>query len=86
MKFEDLVFKPTNAAYYDGVFCEVRFANGYGASIIKTTMSYGGKQGLYELAVLKGEDICYDTPVASDVLGWLSESDVTDTLQKIEAL
>lgn len=86
MTFEDLVFKPTNAAYYDGVFCEVRFANGYGASIVKTTMSPGGKDGLYELAVLKGDDICYDTPITNGVLSRLSESDVTEALQKIEAL
>ncbi|NBW77279.1 MAG: hypothetical protein EBR34_16025 [Sphingomonadaceae bacterium] len=64
----------------------VIFNNGYGASVIKTDRSYGGKDGLYELAVIYNNDICYDTPITDDVLGYLTEGEVTDLLQKIEAL
>lgn len=62
------------------------FANGYGASVIQSGMSYGSDQGLWELAVLKGDSITYDTPLTDDVLGYLSESDVADTLNAIELL
>lgn len=53
-----------------------RFPNGYGASVIRGgVMAYGG----LEMAVVKfdteGHDfsLCYDTPITSDVLGYLNE-------------
>jgi len=49
-------------------------------------MSYGGKQGLWELAVLKNGELCYNTSVTSDVLGHLSDEDVEFHLKEIENL
>lgn len=89
MTFNDLNFKPHNN-WADGVRAVIFFDNGFGASVIRSEHSYGGEDGLYELAVIKGnwEDwsICYDTDVTDDVLGYLSESDVSNLLQKIEEL
>lgn len=82
MKFEHLNFQPL----YDGTSAEVKFPNGYGASVVCHNGSYGGQRGLFELAVLKGDEICYDTPITNDVMGWLYPSDVTDILAKIEQL
>ena len=66
------------------------FRNGYGASVIKSKYSYGGDEGLWELAVLEGVhngwEITYDTPITSDVLGHLTYSDVEKIRFKIEAL
>ena len=67
------------------------FDNGYGASVICTPCSYGGSRGLWELAVLRktpgiGWPLCYDTPITSDVIGWLSEDEVDALLVKIENL
>jgi hypothetical protein len=66
------------------------FPNGYGASIIQHSFSYGGRDGLWELAVLRGklEDwhICYDTPIADDVLGHLTDVEVNETIEKISKL
>lgn len=47
-----------------GIVCRYCFDNGYGASVIQHRYSYGGPQGLWELAVLarnsKGKyDLCY---------------------------
>lgn len=70
-----------------------RFPNGYGASVVQHSFSYGGKDGLWELAVVRftgdGDrefSLCYDTHITSDVLGWLSDEDVNKTLDDIEAL
>ena len=63
-----------------------RFANGYGASVVRNKMSYGGKDGLYEIAVLKGDDICYSTPITSDVIGWLDIFGVKKVLTDIKNL
>ena len=71
----------------DGIFVIYKFPNGYGASVIKHGFSYGGKSGLYELAVLdENSDITYDTPITNDVLGYLTLLDVTEHLKEIKNL
>ena len=80
---------PSNPVH-DGIQYLAFFPNGYGASIVQHAYSYGSSRGLWELAVIKGTaeawDICYDTPITGDVLGYLSESEVDDVLASIEAL
>lgn len=63
-----------------------QFANGYGASVIRSRQSYGGPEGFYELAVLRGGKINYKTPITNDVVGWLDPDEVEDLLDKIKAL
>ena len=83
--FNDLEFKPHSNM--DGIMSRIEFENGYGASIVKGEYTYGGKDGLYELAVLNSNgDLIYDTPITNDVEGYLSEEQVTDLLIKIQQL
>ena len=67
-----------------------KFPNEYGASIIKHRGSYGYEEDLFELAVLlfdNGEwELTYKTPITADVLGYLSNEEVLETLQKIKNL
>ncbi len=63
-----------------------KFDNGYGASVVCNFGTYGAKDGLFEVAVLKNGEICYDTPITSDVVGWLDFGGVADILNKIKAL
>lgn len=71
----------------DGFHKVYKFDNGYGASVIWNSMSYGGKDMLFEVAVLdKNGSVCYDTPVTEDVVGWLDFDGVVDILNKIKAL
>lgn len=70
-----------------GKQCIVQFPNGYGASIVQGPHTYGGSNGLYELAVFgKDGQITYDTPITNDVLGHLSEEEVEKTLLDIKNL
>ena len=69
-----------------GIQKEYAFENGYGASVICHEGSYGHEVGLWELAVLWQGDLCYDTPIANDVIGDLTEAEVNDHLERIEAL
>jgi len=72
---------------HNGVGYEYQFDNGYGASVVKHDASYGGKQGLYEIAVLDSTgDLCYSTPITDDVIGFATEDKVLDTLQRIKLL
>lgn len=64
-----------------------RFKNGRGASVIKHEGSYGGDKGLWELAVLDGEDdIDYDTPITSNVVGYQTEEQIQALLLEISKL
>jgi len=54
-------------------------------SVVRHQRSYGGKQGLYELAVLKDNQLHYDNVVAKgDVVGYLREEDVSDAMVLVQ--
>jgi hypothetical protein len=68
-----------------------KFTNGYGASVVKGEHTYGGDEGLWELAVLAFDtngdfSLCYTTPITSDVEGHLTDDAVEVLLAKIDAL
>jgi hypothetical protein len=86
MTFNDLDFQ-AHPSREGGVRAVHTFANGYGVSVIKTPYSYGGGDGLYELAVL-GPDgrIDYTTPVTEDVEGHLTAEGVSKLLAQVAAL
>lgn len=72
---------------FDGHRFEFQFENGWGASIIRHSGSYGGRQGRWELAVLDSTgEIRMDTPITGDVVGWLTEPEVLTLLDNIELL
>jgi len=84
--FNDLQFKPHSIGM-GGVMSRITFDNGYGASVVCTPFTYGGDKGLYELAVLDSDGkLTYSTPITEDVLGYLSEVDVTEILKQIQQL
>lgn len=64
-----------------------KFPNGYGASVVRHERSYGGREGLFELAVLNEQgNICYSTPITSNVIGWLTMEEVDQILDDISKL
>lgn len=75
---------------FDGEQLLHRFENGFGASQIRHSMSYGGPQGFWEVAVIKWNgdkwDITYDTPITDDVIGWLDGREVNLLLETISNL
>lgn len=85
--FSDLEFKAHPMGANFGVVSRIKFDNGFGASVVKGPHSYGGNDGLYELAVLDSDDeLTYMTPVTNDVEGYLTEEDVTKLLTQIQNL
>ena len=87
-KFEDLEFEQVNdAPFMVGKKSRMHFDNGYGVSVVSHSYSYGGRDGLYEVAVLYSNDeLTYDTPVTNDVIGYLTEEDVTDVMKQVQEL
>lgn len=71
----------------DGYKKVYKFGNGYGASVVCSQFSYGGDKGFFEVAVLDANgEIVYDTPITSDVIGWLDFDGVAKTLREIQCL
>ena len=84
--FKDLEFIELDQ-YMNGVAARIMFENGFGASVVCHSFSYGGKNGLYEVAVLDTDgEITYETDVTSDVIGHLTPEKVTETMAFIQVL
>ncbi len=73
-----------------GVQGKMFFPNGYGVSVIRTPHSYGGVDLKWELAILFGDresyDISYNSGLADDVIGWLTEKEVLEYVEKVKEL
>ena len=66
MYTERVIRKPNKVVRY-------YFENGYGASVACHEGSYGGPDGLYEMALLKGDNLHYEeSGIWSDVIGYLT--------------
>ena len=75
--FEDEKLKGTE---YQGV---ITFDNNYELSIIRHNASYGGKMGLFEIALYKGESSICMPPITADgdtVNGFLTKDDVLEII------
>lgn len=87
-EFKDNVFKAK--FLFDGAQYIFKFSNEFGASVVKHSGSYGSSQDLWELAVLRFDgdswNIVYDTEITGDVLGYLSNEEVLETLREIRDL
>lgn len=61
----------------------IEFPNGFGVSIVCHEFSYGGKKNLFEIALLKNDDIVYHKNF-SDVRGWLDFQQVAETIEEVK--
>jgi hypothetical protein len=88
MEFKDLVFENDEM----GESAAHLFDNHYGVSVVRGPYTYGGREGLYELAVIymapgdKYSQLCYDTPITNDVIGHLEPEDITDIMKQVAEL
>ncbi len=62
-----------------------KFDNSYGASVVNHSFSYGQELGVIRF---EGDDfeLCYTTPITSDVIGHLTDQEVDDILDRVKAL
>ena len=86
MRFNNLKF--INTTVPKGVQARVDFGK-YELSIVKNEVSYGNKQGKYEIAVFEGDDqveLPGITAEGDTVKGYLDETDVGAILMKLFAV
>ena len=83
MQFKDLVFQPHKNG--QGVQAVATFNNGFEVSVIRTMFSYGGKSGLFEVAIIDKATgkVNSNTDITDDVLGWQDEKDIDKILAAV---
>ena len=91
MKFTELDFENFNyLGSADAVQAKHFFPNGYGVSVVRHPGSYGFREGLYEVAVIKGKEddweLCYDTHITDDVIGHNDEKEVETIMKNVQSL
>ena len=81
-----------------GVQVMIRFANGFGASIVRHAYSYGFDRGLWEAAPVKftapglgpwefvGQSMDLPGFEHDDVRGWMDETDIDEFLGMVKSL
>ena len=88
MTFEDLKFETDEMGEHSFHI----YDNHYGVSVVRGPYTYGGRKGLYELAVIhmgpedKESTIVYNTPITNDVMGYLTPEDVTRIMKQVSEL
>lgn len=85
------MFKYVERTVNNGIQRLYQFDNGYGASVVQHSFSYGADDGLWEMAVVLYDDagrwkIVYDTEITDDVIGYLTEAEIEPLLIRISNL
>ena len=65
---------------------EIEFDNGYGLSIVRHDMSYGGKMGLFEIMLIRNGEPYSLPPITQEedtVNGFLSKSAVDELIETV---
>lgn len=70
-----------------GIWRHYMFDNGLGASVIQTKFSFGGTEGLWEMATRVGDNYTGIPGVTREdgLAGWLTQAEVCNLLTKIKA-
>ena len=68
---------------FDGIQIKYYFKNGYAASVVMHQYSYGGDEGLFELALMNHNDDLIYKEDFEDVLGYLNFGEVETMLSMI---
>jgi len=82
--FNDLNFQKHPIIPF-GQHAEMEFKNGYGISVVNGRGAYS-RTGTYEVAVLYNGDLCYNTDITDDVLGYQTPEQVTEVMRRIQEL
>jgi hypothetical protein len=89
--FDDIEFKIHVSG--DGVHGLIFFPGGYGLSVVRYRNPFGGGSYTsndiedYEVAIIKGRkgnwEICYDTKITNDVLGFQTKEDINNIIKHV---
>ena len=82
VKFNNIVIEANGDGVEQGL---IRLDNGLEVSVVRNDLSYGGKEGLYEMGVFTPDGKMYHIDEWGDqVKGWLTPKDVDRELAYLE--
>ena len=64
----------------------MEFENGYSVSVIFGEQFYSNGIDTYEVAIIKDNHVCFDTPLTNNVLAYQNENEVTEIMRKVQEL
>ncbi len=85
-QFTDLVFISHRNTPHFSTQASINFDNGYGVSVITGKGAYSSDAQPYEIAILHGDEIYYDSGITDDVIGYQTAEDVTNVMKLIQEL
>jgi hypothetical protein len=87
LKFENHSVATAEIERFNGVKQAIEnFENGYGVSVLFGSCFYSNGIDTYEVAILFGESITYNTEITDDVMGYLSKDEVSEIMAKVQLL
>jgi len=90
--FKDLGFKPHSIteskieSFKEAKHAVENFDNNYGVSVLFGSCFYSNGIDTYEVAILFDGALTYNTEITSDVIGHLSEDEVTEIMEMVQSL
>lgn len=66
-----------------GYRASFNYSNGYGISVVQYDNTFEQDNGLYQVAVMRDGEPCYDTPITSDVISNATPKEVTEISEQI---
>lgn len=95
--FKDLKFKPHGLAkdayilpafsrdrYGNAKQAVMEFENDYGVSVLMGECFYSNGVDTYELGVLYEGGLTYNTDITDDVIGYITEEEVTEIMKRVQ--
>jgi len=70
----------------DNLLATKTFKNAFGVSVLKGTRFYSNGIDTYEVAVLRDGEVCYDSGVTGDVIGYITEAEVNAIMIEVQEL
>ena len=84
--FKDLEFKPHTLEYGNGKQASMNFENNYGVSVIFGEIFYSNGIDTYEIGILHDGSLTYDTDITDDVIGYQTENEISEIMEKVQQL
>ena len=81
--FEDLKFQVRKGF---GKQATMNFENDYGVSALLGSAFYSNGVDTYEIGILYKDGLTYDTDITEDILGYQTQTEVTEIMKRVQEL
>ena len=82
----DAKSQDTKEIFANSKHAVMEFENGYGVSVIFGDQFCSNGIDTYEVAIIKDNHVCFDTPLTDNVLAYQNEDEVTEIMRKVQEL